>query len=70
MLTGVEVSVLPFLAWIPSSVWGEESRGRGTPWSPSGLLAGQKQRDVQGAWAQEECVSGGLCVGGRSGRCL
>lgn len=31
MLTGVEVSVLPFLVWIPSSVWGEERRKWGTP---------------------------------------
>uniref|UniRef100_A0A8C0KNZ7 Amiloride-sensitive cation channel 1, neuronal n=1 Tax=Canis lupus dingo TaxID=286419 RepID=A0A8C0KNZ7_CANLU len=65
---GVEVSVLPFLVWIPSSVWGEETPG--DPGSPSGLLAGQKQRDVQGAWAQEERVSGGPCVGGWSVRCL
>lgn len=56
----MEVSLLPFPVWILSPVSGEERPG--TPGSLSGLLAGQKQRDVQGAWPREEGLDGGRMV--------
>lgn len=51
---------MPFPVWILSSVSGEERPG--TPGSLSGLLAGQKQSDVQAAWPREEGLDGGRMV--------
>lgn len=56
----MEVSLLPFPVRILSSMSGEERPG--APGSLSGLLAGQKQRDVQGAWPREEGLDGGRMV--------